>query len=591
MELIEKDDIIRAAHLDKLNLGGTAGIIMKALRLDRINHLYSSNRALSGTDFVDAVLNDLNITFEVDPADLQKIPSTGPFIAIANHPFGMLDGLLFIRLMGKARPDFKIMANFLLQKILTLEEFFLPVNPFGTGSAASMAGIKGTLAHLQQGSPVGIFPAGEVSTFQKDSRTVADKEWSPMVIRLIQKAQVPVLPVYFKGSNSLMFHLLGMIHPMLRTVKIPSELINKKNKTVRIRIGAPVTPQEQNELGDTERLGRFLRMKTYALGSPLEVKKFFLSNGLGALSKPQRIVEPVGHELVLAEVENLRKKHLIHEQNNFEIFISPSLEIPNIINEIGRLREITFRDVGEGSNKKIDIDEYDLYYHHLFIWDKVAEKIVGAYRMGKGKDILQKFGKKGFYIDSLFQIDEAFNATLAQSIELGRSFIVKEYQQKPLPLFLLWKGILCFLLTNPEYKYLIGPVSISNQYSNLSKGLMIAFIKKYFYDHKMARLIRPRKEFEVKYRDVDPEVLLQGTGLDMNKIDRFIEDIEPARYKIPILLKKYIKLNGRIICFNIDPKFNNALDGLMVLNLDEVPEETIRQLKKEFRALQDKGEI
>jgi hypothetical protein len=251
------------------------------------------------------------------------------------------------------------------------------------------------------------------------------------------------------------------------------------------------------------------------------------------------------------------------------------------MNELGRLREITFREVGEGTNRSMDLDEYDLYYNQLFVWDNQHNKIVGAYRVGKGKEILNRYGVKGFYLQSLFRMNRRFQPTLRQSLELGRSFIIKEYQRRPMPLFLLWKGILYFLLKHSEYRYLIGPVSISNNFSQFSRGLIMQYIREHHFDKKLSRYVRPRTRYNVPGFNVDEEILLANTD-DLNKFDRFIKEVEPNDYTMPILLKRYLKLNGKIIGFNLDPKFNDALDGLLVLDLYDVPMETIASLSKEI---------
>jgi hypothetical protein len=238
--------------------------------------------------------------------------------------------------------------------------------------------------------------------------------------------------------------------------------------------------------------------------------------------------------------------------------------------------------VGEGTNKSTDIDEYDFYYNHLFIWDNDEQKIVGAYRIGKGKEILALYGIKGFYINSLFKLKKKFAPVLAESIELGRSFITKDYQRKVIPLFLLWKGIMVFLLKHSEYRYLIGPVSISNDLSGYSKSLIVEFVKTYFFNEKMAKYITPRKDFVVNTENIDDrKIFIDSSERDINKIERIIMDIEPG-YKLPILLKKYMEINGKIIGFNIDPKFNNCLDGLLILDLYEMPPDFIKGLSREM---------
>jgi hypothetical protein len=357
-------------------------------------------------------------------------------------------------------------------------------------------------------------------------------------------------------------------------------VFNKKHKKIRIRIGNPMSVKEQDTFSDISTYGRYLRAKTYALGSVLEVKKFFRPR-INRNKKAEAIADPVAPGLIIDEIENIREEYTLFSSDHFDVFCTPSIEIPQIMLELGRLREITFRDVGEGTNHSMDLDEYDLYYNQLFVWDNVEKQIVGAYRVGKGEEILRRYGVKGFYLQSLFRMNRRFQPTLRQSLELGRSFIIKEYQRRPMPLFLLWKGILYFLLKHSEYRYLIGPVSISNNFSQFSRGLIMQYIREHHFDKKLARFVRPRTRYNVQGFNVDEEVILENAD-DLNKFDRFIKEMEPNDYTMPVLLKRYLKINGRIIGFNLDPKFNDALDGMLVLDLFDVPMETIASLSKEI---------
>ncbi len=583
MNLIESRDLLKAS--DSLNwFGGNmvAKLVMYIMRLDKINKIYSDIYDTDADAFLDRLIEELGVSIEIKEEDLQKIPREGAFITISNHPFGGLDGIILIKLLSKIRPDYKVMANFLLKKIEPIKDYFLGVNPFENHkNISSTGGIKEALRHLAEGRPLGLFPAGEVSAYQADSNMVEDKEWGPSVLKMIKKANVPVIPVYFKGSNSLLFHLLGLIHPMLRTVKLPSELLNKKNTVVRLRVGNPISVETQNSFSDLVQYGKFLRAKTYLLGSSLEVKKFFLKSPKAA-PKAAPIAPPVETEILSKEVQEIMEDYLLFDMKNYSVFCAPSIKIPNILNEIGRLREVTFRAVGEGTNRSVDMDEYDLYYYHLFIWDNDACRIVGAYRVGKGKDIVDSYGIKGFYINSLFKIKKAMLPVLYESIELGRSFIIEEYQRKPLPLFLLWKGILYFLIKNPEYRYLIGPVTISGKYTEVSKELIMKFIIRNHYNNELACFVAPRCKYRVETKDPDVDVMLQAAHDNIGMLDKMIGDIEPSSDKLPVLLKKYISLNARIVGFNIDPKFNMCLDGLLILDLFDVPMNTIESLSKEI---------
>lgn len=583
-KLIETDELVNAARLNKIGRASVGRIMMTLLRINKINRLYEEVNASTGIEFVDTLIQKLELEYDVREEELERIPKTGAFITVSNHPFGGIDGMLLVKIISGVRPDIKVLANFLLQRIDPVSEFILPVNPFESRkeSASSIPGLKLAFQHLQEGKVLGLFPAGEVSSYNQDNFGKTDRQWQTPALKFIRKARVPILPVYFEGSNSRIFHILGLIHPSLRTVKLPSELFNKRHKKIRIRIGNPISVREQDEINDLSRFGRFLRAKTYALGSALEVKRFFLPR-FKRVQKEEPIADAVPRHLLIEEIGKLRKMEdsLLFSNTSFEVFCTASRNIPMIMNEIGRLREITFREVGEGTNRSMDLDEYDLYYHQLFVWDTERDQIVGAYRVGIGDEILQGYGIKGFYVHSLFRISRGFKNILRQSMELGRSFIVLEYQRKPLPLYLLWKGILYFLIKNSEYRYLIGPVSISNRFSEFSKSMIINYIKKNYYNRKYARYIRPRMKYNVPGYNIDEDIILESAD-NLQKFDKFIDDIETSGYKMPVLLKRYLKLNGQIIGFNVDPKFNNALDGLLILDLFDVPMETISSLSREL---------
>jgi hypothetical protein len=268
---------------------------------------------------------------------------------------------------------------------------------------------------------------------------------------------------------------------------------------------------------------------------------------------------------------------------NYEVFLAKKEIIPNIVNEIGRLREITFREIGEGTNNAVDLDKFDDYYYHLFLWDNEAKKIAGAYRMGMGAEIFEKYGIDGFYLQDLFRFEPELHSMMSQSIEMGRAFIIKEYQQKPMPLFLLWKGIVHCTLRFSEHKYLIGGVSISNKFSDFSKSLMIEFMKSNYYDPYVAQFIRPKKAFKVKLNDADKDFVFDESKADMNKFDKIIDEIEPGSLRMPVLIKKYIKQNARVIAFNVDPLFNNAVDGLMYIRIADLPESTVKPVMEELQ--------
>ena len=584
MEILNLKDIFKAPPALSF-FGGEyfAKFLMYILRFHKLNKIYEKIASKKGIEFIDEIIRVLEFKIEFDQNELKRVPATGPLIVVANHPFGGFDGLLLIKYLSMVRPDVKVIGTFLLQKVDPVSEYFISDNPFKNNDSqtehSNSAGIKEAIRHLQNGGVLCLFPAGDLSTYCTFD-TCTDQAWQFPMVKFVKKARVPVVPVHFQGTNSRLFHFMAKIHPSLRQVRLPSELLSKKHKTIKLRIGAPIKVEDQDKLCDVYQFGRFIRAKTYSMESPFEVKRFFSYN-LKPQPKPESIIDPVPAEKILKEVQKIKSDHTLFNLKNYTAFCVPSVEIPNILTEIGRLREITFREVGEGTNRSIDIDEFDLYYHQMFIWDEEEKRIVGAYRIGKGKDILEQLGKRGFYLHSLFRINDSFKPILEESLELGRSFVIKEYQRKPMPLFLLWKGILYFLLKNPEYRYLIGPVSISNNYSKISKDLIIRFIMQNHLNWKMARYVKPRNSYKFRSDNTDLNILMENMERDINRLDKAIGDLDELNSGLPVLLKKYIKLNAKIIAFNVDPKFNNCLDGLIVLDVNDVPKNTIESLSKE----------
>jgi len=578
MELLNPKDLFKDRPALLASGDYFAKFLMYILRFNELNKLYSQIAEKKGVEFIDELIKSLEFNIEFDESQLGKIPKKGSLIIVSNHPLGGFDGLLLIKYISMVRKDVKVLANFLLKKIEPVSEFFLSENPFeedGTVSDASNEAME----HLGNGGVICLFPALDLN--RKDTFDgVTDRVWQFPVVKFIKNARVPVMPVLFQGTNSRLLHLFAKIHPSLKNARMPSEILSKKHKNIKIRMGSPIREEEQDRFGDVYQFGRYLRARTYSMASDIEVRRFF-NYTLKPSLKPQPIIDPVHREIIQKEIQAIKSDGMLFKLKNYVAYCAPAADIPNILNEIGRLREITFREVGEGTNRSIDIDEFDLYYNQLVIWDEDEQRIVGAYRLGKGKEIMSQFGKRGFYLHTLFRMDEKFKPVLEESLELGRSFVIKEYQRKPMPLFLLWKGILYFLLKNPEYRYLIGPVSISNNYSTVSKDLIIRFIMRNHLNWKLARHIKPRNSYKFKSDNTDLNLLMENMDHDINRLDKTIGDLDEQNPGLPVLLKKYIKLNAKIIAFNVDPKFNNCLDGLILLDVYDVPKNTIESLSKE----------
>lgn len=591
MGLVTAKEVAKVIHVDKYGFIGTflGWILMKVLNISTLNKIYNRNKHLEDLEFLNGILDEFQIKFEIPQKDFQRLPKEGAYITVSNHPLGGIDGILLLKLMIEQRRDFKIIANFLLHRIEPLKPYIMPVNPFEDRKdvKSSITGFKNAILHLREGHPLGIFPAGEVSTY-KDGKLVVDKPWEEAAMKLIKKAEVPVVPIYFHAKNSRLFYWLSRISDTFRTAKLPSELLTQKHRTIRVRIGRPIPVKDQLEQESLQEFSEFIRRKTYMLSNAYEPKDKILKNISSSLKVnklPKRIVTPVKTDEMIKEIETIRNLDFrLLKSKNYEVYLSPAKEIPNILREIGRLREITFREVGEGTNEAIDLDKFDHYYHHMFLWDDEKQVIAGAYRMGLGSKIYETYGIDGFYLQDLFRFEPELHKMMSQSIEMGRAFIINEYQQKPMPLFLLWKGIVHTTLRFPEHKYLIGGVSISNQFSNFSKSLMIEFMKSHYYDPYVAQYVHPKKEFKVKLKDADKDFVFDETEADLNKFDKIIDEVEPGALRLPVLLKKYIKQNAKLVAFNVDPLFNNAVDGLMYIKIADLPESTVRPVMEEFQA-------
>lgn len=589
MGLVTAKEVAKAIHIDRYGFLGTfiGWLLMRITKISSINRFYDRHKHLEGVEFLDAVLENYDIRFEIPEEDFKRLPKQGSYITISNHPLGGIDGVLLLKLLLSQRPDFKIIANFLLNRIGPIAPYILPVNPFETHKdvKSSLVGFKNAMKHLQDGHPLGIFPAGEVST-DKDGKLIVDRPWEEAALKLIRKAEVPVVPIYFHAKNSQLFYGLSKISDLFRTAKLPSEVTTQKNRTIKVRIGQPISVQVQKEQESLTEFAELLRRKTYILANAYEKDRLIdhIPTSLKMPKSPKKIASAVRKEVILEEIVKLREKDCrLLQSKNYEVFLAKASDMPFILKEIGRQREVTFRAIGEGTNNAIDMDKFDSYYRHLFLWDDEQKLIVGAYRMGMGAEIFKERGIDGFYLQDLFRFEPELYPMMQQSIEMGRAYIVKEYQQKPMPLFLLWKGIVHTTLRFPDHKYLIGGVSISNQFSNFSKSLMIEFMKSNYWDPYVAQYIRPKKEFKVKLKDADKDFIFDETEADLNKFDKLIEEVEPGSLRLPVLIKKYIKQNAKVVAFNVDPLFNNSVDGLMYIKIADLPESTVKPVMEEFQ--------
>ena len=551
------------------------GPIEHVLAFPRLNKVYDAVSKLDDNrPFPEKILGQLGVSYDLAEEDLARIAAIkGPVIVVANHPFGGIETAILASVLRKIRGDVKFMANYLLNAIPDIRDLLITVNPFkGTKSIRdNVKPIRKSIQWVQNGGMLVVFPAGAVSHFDLQKGTITDPDWSHSVARIIRKTGAPVLPMFFQGTNSAAFHMAGMVHPFLRTAMLPNELLNKGQKEIKMRVGDLIPSRKLASFELDVDMTAYLRLRTYILehrGAQPKVP------GIASfIHKAKRdaygaIMPPQNEEVMVEEIHRLPSSQILLENGEQLVLQATADQIPHILLEIGRLREITFRAVGEGTGKAADIDRFDHTYMHLFIWNREKNQVVGAYRLGRTDEILKKQGARGFYTNTLFRYQPTLFARLGPALEMGRSFIRLEYQKSFAPLLLLWKGIGRFVVDNPQYKTLFGPVSITDEYHALSKQLMVGYLKKARYQDEMAGFVKPRKPLQsksLKGWDIDAAAHLLKD--DVDDLSDLISCVEKDRKGVPVLLKQYLKLGGMIAGFNVDPAFGNVLDGLIMVDL------------------------
>lgn len=552
------------------------GAVEKALAIDRINQIYYA-AATRDDDrhFLDRVLDVMNIELAVSEADLERIPRKGSLVVVANHPFGGIEGIILGALLRSIRPDVKLMANFLLKAVPDLHDSMIFVDPFGRDESArlNLKPIKESIRWLKEGGVLGVFPAGEVSHIDIRRGGIRDPEWSTTIARLIRMTESPALPVFFRGSNSFIFQVLGMVHPRLRTGMLPRELVNKSNKVLEVRIGSLIPYKRLAEIGDDRAMMDYLRMRTYHLRRRRNEKASLLRHAIFPIRmvKPEQIdVAPPGApELLKAEVEHMPERNCLLESGEFAVYFAEAHQIPHLMREIGRLREITFRSVGEGTGQALDLDRFDDYYVHVFVWNRSKTELVGAYRLGHADEIVRRLGVRGLYTSTLFRYRKSLLQRIGPALEMGRSFIRSEYQKNFSPLMLLWKGIAIYVAEHPQYKILFGPVSVNNDYQSTSRQLLVAFLRMNNFQPELAKLVKARKPLRTNPFHMWQLRRHRAVVNDLEEIESLISDLETDLKGVPILLRQYLRLGGRLLGFNIDPAFGYCLDGLILVDLTE----------------------
>lgn len=547
----------------------------RLLSLSAIEEIYRSlPGGIVGGDFVDAVLDAMGVRVRAATEELERIPKSGPVVVVANHPFGGLEGLVLAKMLLSVRPDTRIMANFLLSRIPELRDLFVFVDPFG-GSAATGSNVrplKECLQVLRKGGLLGVFPSGAVAhpRLENGRITVTDPAWSNTVARLIGKTRATVVPIHFSGQNSRLFQVLGLVHPLLRTAMLPREFANKRGSTVEARIGSPIRYDRLAKLATCDAepetcITRYLRLRTTLLRNrpdrPRRRPPLFPQKNP---SRQEALIPAVNPELLADEIAGLPDTAVLHQSGEFHVIEARAVDIPLTLREIGRLRELTFRRVGEGTGKACDLDSFDPFYRHLFLWNADKREVAGAYRIGRTDELLAAKGPQGLYTSTLFVLKAAFFSRISPALEMGRSFVRPEYQKSYSPLLLLWKGLAQMVVREPRYRVLFGPVSITNDYKHASRRLIASYFEDNVTNPNLARLVRPKTPLRGQTWLARAARTLVA---DLDDLLALIDDIEADSKGIPVLLRQYLKLGGKILAFNVDKGFADCLDGLIVVDL------------------------
>ncbi|MCE2816953.1 MAG: lysophospholipid acyltransferase family protein [Cryomorphaceae bacterium] len=553
----------------------------------RLNRVYARFADRQGPEFARALLASRGIKLWYFASDLDRIPRSGGVVFAANHPLGAMDGLALLQTISSVRPDVRILGNALLERVEPLKPYLIGVVPFDGPYRSPLASGRGLLeakAWVEQGGALIMFPAGEVSSWSVPRWGVHDRPWPSTSQRFLRELAAPVVPVDVRASLSWYFYLLGLLGPWVRTLMLPVEAVRPRwFFGINLRWGKPMKP-EADQSAESFAAAVRQRRRQLRVVRPAKARRWKFT--LFTLRRLEPVAEQGSSRQLRAELEALPPEALLTRHRDLVVYFARGTDVPAVVQELGRLREITFRGVGEGSGRPRDLDRFDAPYRHLILWNETEQAVWGAYRLGLGHELFAQGGIRAFYLSGFFRIAPEAAGFFAQSLEMGRAFIVPEAQLKPMPLYLLWKGIVHVLLRYPgTLRYVVGSVSVSNSYSRHSQAVMLGFLQQHFRDAYWARYIRPRKRFRLRLRAKDRDFIAQSEPADMQRFDRLIADIEPQNLRFPVLIKKYVGQNAKVIAFNRDPEFN-TVDALMYMDVSDLPEDTLRPVLEELEAAQ-----
>jgi putative hemolysin len=551
-------------------------VFERLFAVDQLRQTLETVRGMpGGGDAVARLLAALGITWEAGPAELERIPRTGALLVVANHPFGLLEGAVLANALPAVRPDVRILANSLLAGVAELRQWCIYVNPFGARESVgeNARALREASAWLRSGGALVVFPAGEVAHFDWRTGTLADPAWNPAAARIAQNAGAAAVPIFFEGANSVGFQLAGVLHPGLRTANLPRELLNKRGRRIRMRIGRPVAPETLQSFAGAREAIEYLRCRTYLLDDAAKTGRE-PQRRLPLRMLPARRPAPVavtgGTPHLAEEIAGLPPASKLCENGEFAVYLAREAEFPAVVAEIGRLREVAFRQVGEGTGRAVDLDRFDRYYQHLVLWHRGDRQVAGAYRLGPTPDILPVHGARGLYTSTLFRFRQDLFERIGPAIELGRSFVRPEYQKQVAPLLLLWKGITRYVASRPECAVLFGGVSISNQYHAVSRHLMVRFLEAHRAG-ELAGLVTPRSPYRFPQRELRRTGAVSHVPANLEKLSNLVADLERDGKGVPVLLRQYCKTGGKLLAFNVDHGFSHVLDALIMVDLRSAP--------------------
>ncbi|MGO2076418.1 MAG: GNAT family N-acyltransferase, partial [Pseudoalteromonas sp.] len=500
---------------------------------------------LQGIEFVEQVLEELDFNTRYQPKQIENIPSEGKLVIVANHPIGSLDALALIKVLSSARQDLKVVANRMLMSVTPMHSLLLPVdNLSGSSKKQELANIH---QHLKNEGTLLIFPAGEVSRLSPTG--IKDCKWNSGFLRIAKKANCPILPIFIKAKNSSLFYGTSMIYKPLASLLLVKEMFKQRQKSLEFEIGASIPPESYliNNLKDKE-VVNLIRKQLYRLTSKKTLP----------LKTQTPIAMPECKKELKKTIEQCQK--LGETQDAMQIYLYQYQGSSAIFRELGRLREISFRTVGEGSGKRRDIDKYDMDYQHLVLWDAKQLELVGAYRLACAQQVIDKNGREGLYTDSLFSYSEKMQPYFKAGIELGRSFVQPKYWGRK-SLDYLWYGIGAFVSTYPQYRYLYGAVSLSNALPEQAKALLVYYYQLYYGN--TASIATPNNEFKLTEQQLSQcQNLFKGNDIkeDFVELKHVLANMGA---QVPTLINQYTEIFSprgvQFLSFSVDPDFNNCI--------------------------------